>query len=362
MNRRYLLYLTLVPLAYVLYHISVGYSSESPFFYGFAENKETELSHYSDSYVEKILVSEGEVVERGQVLMHISRRELPYRENELERETTATRAIAVAKRKALATELALLSTQKVNDLAEIDAKIKNIEADARRRQAVVEALSSVQTPSADGALVLAPAAQHTMDALIAEKASYLDKYQLRSQLLQQEMDQITTDLQLAGQKVTAQTQRLDDDVRDLQILAPANGVIGNIPRKEGEYVTSYTTLLTFYEENPTLVKGYVHESLILEVNIGDSLYVASTLREENSAMGLVIGLGSRIVEIPERLRKITTFKTYGREVLVQIPANNSLLQKEKVSINTDLENKPRSTGSGSRRTKTIDHKSLSLKK
>jgi hypothetical protein len=46
----------------------------------------------------------------------------------------------------------------------------------------------------------------------------------------------------------------------------------------------------------------------------------------------VIGMGHRIVEIPERLRKIPEIKTYGREVLIQIPSDNKFLQKEKVVL------------------------------
>ena len=78
----------------------------------------------------------------------------------------------------------------------------------------------------------------------------------------------------------------------------------------------------------------VHESLILQVKTGDSLLVASSLHPSHQIIGVVLGLGSRIVEIPSRLRKTPELKTYGREVLVQIPANNPFLQKEKVMLNS----------------------------
>jgi len=111
-------------------------------------------------------------------------------------------------------------------------------------------------------------------------------------------------------------------------------LIGNILCKEGENISSFSTLINFYERNPTLVKGFVHESLILEVQEGDSLVVSSTLHPEQKTSGEVIGLGSRIVEIPERLRKMPELKTYGREVLIRIPSNNNFLQKEKVMLNS----------------------------
>ena len=48
---------------------------------------------------------------------------------------------------------------------------------------------------------------------------------------------------------------------------------------------------------------------------------------------MITGLGSRIVEIPDRLRKNPDLKTYGREVLISIPPTNFFLQKEKVILN-----------------------------
>ena len=117
-----------------------------------------------------------------------------------------------------------------------------------------------------------------------------------------------------------------------QITAPTDGVIGNIHCKEAEHIPSYKTLITFYEPNPTLVKGFVQEDLLLHVSLKDTFIIRSTKASEISCKGEVIGLGSRIVEIPERLRKVVGMKTYGREVLVAIPADNQFLQKEKVIL------------------------------
>jgi multidrug resistance efflux pump len=118
----------------------------------------------------------------------------------------------------------------------------------------------------------------------------------------------------------------------LRIYAPSNGLVGSIQCKEGENVSSFTTLISFYEQNPNLVVGYVHESLITGVQIGDSIQVSSTLQPDHTLKGCIMALGHRVVEIPERLRKIPEIKTYGREVLIDIPLNNEFLQKEKVSL------------------------------
>ena len=111
-------------------------------------------------------------------------------------------------------------------------------------------------------------------------------------------------------------------------------MIGNVHCIDGENISSFKTLISFYERNPTLVKGFVHEKLILEVQLEDKLSVTSSQHPNHEVVGEVVGLGTRIVEIPERLRKIPEAKSYGREVLIKIPAENPFLQKEKVTLNS----------------------------
>ena len=124
----------------------------------------------------------------------------------------------------------------------------------------------------------------------------------------------------------------------LLIYAPGDGIAGSIFCKTGEQHSAFSTLLTFYEENPTHVKAYVLENLILRVNMGDDIEVHSGVNSSSiECMGRVIGMGSRIIEIPERLRKNPSFKTYGREILIEIPFNNEFLQKEKVVLKFPME-------------------------
>ena len=78
-----------------------------------------------------------------------------------------------------------------------------------------------------------------------------------------------------------------------------------------------------------MVKGFVHENLILEVAVGDTLEVISTQHPEHKCQGVISGLGSRIVEISERLRKNPELKTYGREVLISYSSIQSFFTKRK---------------------------------
>jgi len=116
------------------------------------------------------------------------------------------------------------------------------------------------------------------------------------------------------------------------VHAPATGLVGNISCKEAEHISSFSTLLTFYEPHSGIIKGFVHEDLTLEVELGQDFLISSLKDENITCKGKVVGLGSRIVEIPPRLRKIESIRVYGREVLIEIAKDNSFLQHEKVSI------------------------------
>ena len=64
------------------------------------------------------------------------------------------------------------------------------------------------------------------------------------------------------QKLKNEIKYYETEKEQLAIRAPSDGLIGNINCKEGEHISAFTTLLDFYERHPTMVKGYVHESLI----------------------------------------------------------------------------------------------------
>jgi len=332
MKKQYLLYLLLIPIVYMIAKVHTNYSTESPFFYGFAENKETELSHDSDVEVLDILVTQGESVDKGQVLMLVDRVEL------LEKEVDMTYTDE---------NMQLRYSEEINKLKSrllvIDGEISNYERiqqnkiDAiyqkeKEQKAILEALKSVDVNSdkSPSQRVLLE-----VDKLQSQLKTFRDLKKSKKHEIDAELNGLYKKQKLTAVKANTKRQRLTADRESLKIVAPAKGVIGNIPTKKGENIKAFSTLLSFYEENPTLVKGYVHESLIVLVNIGDSLTVTSTLRPQNIINGAVIGLGSRIVEIPERLRKLPTIKTYGREVIISIPKENTFLQKEKVSINSD---------------------------
>jgi len=119
---------------------------------------------------------------------------------------------------------------------------------------------------------------------------------------------------------------------EISLTAPKDGLIGNVYCEEQEHFSSYKTMLSLYEPNPSIIKGFIQEDFITQVVLNDSISIRSSKDNNIKYGGKVIGLGSRIVEIPSRLRKRPDIKTFGREIIVSIPKENEFLQKEKAVL------------------------------
>lgn len=329
-----LLYLAILPLCFLLYRMHTGSGNSSAFFYGFAENKETELSHNRPVKIDRIFVTPGEEVAHGQLLMQVTQAEVVQKINEKGFDLERLRILATEKKLELQRKIEQLKVRRSTKIAEVGSEIRALEARIERNRQLREGLTSISAPTDTQAT----------SANDLQLKALRDQLVLLTEPIDLEITQLQAALREVDKPVIASQRKLESELdyyatekEGLAILAPSDGIVGNVLCKEGEYIDAFSTLINFYERNPTVAKGFVHESLIPEVKIGDKLKVSSSLHPDYSIDGKVTGLGTRIVEIPERLRKIPDFKTYGREVLISIPSKNTFLQKEKIMLNTEQE-------------------------
>ena len=324
------IYIYAILLGGLLAFLSYSLQTKSASFYGFAENKETEINHIEDVLIEKIHVDNGQEVKKGDLLIEVKDAILPSRIDGLKLEKEVLEQSNSQKRIDIQNKITEIEMDRDLRVKELESKIKEIEKEIALNESLYEGLKTID----------------------AKEKSYNHPNQTKLEFLRQNQTDIS---QRASEEIKMQRQILsmvegpsnvkskildteithfEREQEKLFIYAPSDGLIGNITCKEGENISAFSTLMNFYKHNPTFVKGYVHEKMILEVKVGDELEVSSSLNPDHKIKGVVFGLGSRIVEIPERLRKMADFKTYGREVLIKIPPNNKFLQKEKVLLNT----------------------------
>ncbi|QDK39807.1 DUF3616 domain-containing protein [Bdellovibrio sp. NC01] len=119
-------------------------------------------------------------------------------------------------------------------------------------------------------------------------------------------------------------------LRNLYVFAEVDGTVGAVNVKDGERAPSFAALVTLLPLQPSFVNGYVNENLQSTIQIGQKVEVASATGK--SVQGTVVSIGTRIVQIPQRLLRIQNLQAWGREVVVKIPPTNDFLLGEKVSF------------------------------
>ena len=323
-----LYYIAIIGVGVLLWQLNTSFGKEVVAFYGFAETKETEINFNYPVAVSNIKVRPGEYVSRNTPLLDVYRIKTKETLDDKEFKVAELNAKEKIWRTNKEEDLQRLRSKKSIQEEEIQAEIQKLERKKEFESSLYDDLQTVTVPE--------PTEKPTTNKIEDLKRELV----LKLSSFDQQIAAIEKSIVVGKSPYRIALDRLDAEQnfeeatkkRFIQITAPEDGVIGNIHCKEAEHIPSYKTLVTFYEPNPTMVKGFLQEDLLLHVALKDSFIVRSTKDAELFCYGEVSGLGSRIIEIPERLRKIKDLKTYGREVLVSIPANNQFLQKEKVIL------------------------------
>lgn len=322
------IYLTLFFLIgmFILWMLNSQHNRHTEYFFGFAENQETEMNLEEDVQIINILVSEGQAVSKGDTLLEVRIADLDYRLEKVDHETLDLQARERIWESDMRSRILQKNESLKRQRQERALKVAQWEANLAFQK---EILASVGKQS-DSEMATPVALERERMLAGLQAAITADSLELIE--LGEELRIGITPFRIQREKQVSERDWLLVRKDNLIITAPYDGLVGNVHGRVGEHQSSFSTLVTFYEQHPTLVKGYVHESLLLQVKLNDSLDVVSIVRPELSCRGQVVALGTRVVEIPERLRKIPELKTYGREILVAIPRKNDFLQKEKVQL------------------------------
>lgn len=326
------LYIIIIIVLFVILKMNWDFRNKIYTFYGFAQNKETEINFEESLFIESIRVTRGEFVMEGDTLLvAVRHQELDeVKINDATYDIETIRRNEAAKKMDIQSAIRRLEAQKLNKSVEIESKIRTLKAEMDLNRAILAEIKSVDVSG-----------MIQENSPIATEIKALEKeLQLVNKPIDVEIEKLKAELAANQTPAASKIQKLQNETHlhqkkyePIVITAPTDGLIGNMHYKEGENAVKFSTLVSFYERNPTLVVGYVHENLIVHVREGDSIEVISSYHPDNKCTAMVIGLGTRIVEIPARLRKMPEIRTYGREVMIQLPVQNTFLQKEKVILN-----------------------------
>jgi len=309
--------------------------NETVLFYGFAQNKETEVRIPHGAVVQKINVQVGQKVSQGDILLEVSRSELTQQKNDISADISSLESQNVIWEASQKAAIRTLKAEKAAKISEVDFQIKEIKSRLDINSQLIKDLKSI---SRSDVRSNNDPIQIRIKALEDEKAIHVERIDNEIRKIENELFKTSNPTKIAIKKLKGQLHYANKEEHLLKVVAPEDGVVGSVVCKIGENIPAFTNFLTIYDDNPTMIKGYVLESLEIQVKKGDELYVLSAHDGNESVNGKVIGLGSKISEIPERLRRNPMIKTFGQEVVISISPDNAFLQNEKVILKLEKEN------------------------
>ena len=295
-------------------------------FYGIAEDQDVDISLEYAALLTQLLVKEGEEVTAGQVLAVLERTQLPFNQASLEQEKKrlqADRQAQILERRA--TEKNLRQERELA-LFDIDNKIRQLEAELARNRSLAAGLQSIPAPNSDGNS--AP----ELAALKAKREEITKPYDLQLKILQSDAQALlkSIDARLGGADL--ESEELTRQQAELELKAPSSGVIGRINFVPGEQIATRESILNIYLEHPSQITTYIPEGQLTSIAFGDSLRVRSLQQSEYELTAVVTGLGTKIRELPVRMRRDPTVQAWGREIRLHIPPKNTLMQGERVLV------------------------------
>ncbi|MDZ4706942.1 MAG: HlyD family secretion protein [Saprospiraceae bacterium] len=297
------------------------YSEE---FYGIAENQIRSYSRPNDVTVQNIRVRLGQSVLAGDTLMIFQPKSLFYKKEDLASQSRLIDIDRQSDQFQLRQQLDQALSKKVLIPEEYRIKTDRL----WRQKKITDSLASL--------VLNAPVNNSRFDSEIKTldemKEIDIKNNENLIMALERAMSQSPDPSREKQSSIHAEVSRLEEQQKELVLLADTEGMIGQLEVQNGDPVPAYQSLIKIYSAHPNLVTAYINEGYLGKVTFKDSVLVQSISETGYQLKGSILNLGSRIAVVPDRLKKIPELKAWGREVQIEIPADNRLIQGEKVKV------------------------------
>jgi HlyD family secretion protein len=320
-------------LALMLAGFTVYYRAEPDTFYGIADTKELTISSESAVEIKGIRVAPGQLVALGDTLLELFNPDLELRLSQITHELEELRTRKAAHATLTKSEILHLKAQQEVRVNEIRAEIQELEAKYEMNKELISELRSLERDKA------AAGASDGENPILVRLQSLRKLLDLARDTSRVNEHRLADELSSAGDPLADQVRRREDELRILTedrkrlvIRAQAGGLIGSVNFKVGEMASPFAPILTLHTASPSFVRGYIHEDVYSQVGLKQKVKVIGNQDRRNQVEGEVAGVGARIVEYPERLRRRSDIRIWGREIIIHLPADNRFLLGEKVLI------------------------------
>lgn len=311
--------------------ISIRYTFEADHYYGIAESREIVINSEIPVEIKRVNVVEGQLIEKNQLLVELSSPELDLKINEVSHQLEQLKVQKGLDTAELTAKVRQLRAEKRSKTTEIENRIKQLESRYRQNKELAQGLKSVNPNPSRANRAKSPIRQQ-IENLQRELTDALGPLNIQIELLEAALNTSQSPKKIQVQRLEKELAMLRRESGRLNIYARISGLIGSIHYKSGEKVAPFAPILTLQTQSPSFVKGYLLEDIDSCVKIGDNLMVTSLNEGKGGIPGTVVGVGSRFVPYPVRLRKHPDLQIWGREVHVRISENNPFILGEKVVL------------------------------
>lgn len=327
------IYVLCAVLAVALASLTLYYRAEPDTFYGIADTKEITISSGSAVEIRRIAVVQGQLVSQGDTLIELHNPDLEMRLSQISHELSELRSRKAAHATLSKSEILQLKAQQEERTGEIRAELKELEAQYEMNKRLVSELHSLDRDKAEAG------SGDAANPLVIKIESLRKQLELSQDPARVYENRLANALSSSGDPLAEQVIRLEDELRILNteragqvITAQIGGLIGSVNFKAGEKVSPFAPILTLHAAAPSFVRGYIHEDVYSQVAVKQKVRVQSNQDRRHKVEGEVVGVGARIVEYPERLRRRPDILIWGREIIIRLPPENRFLLGEKVLI------------------------------
>lgn len=326
-----LFYIAVSIIAIVLLVFALSSSQRSDAIMANVESQKTAISFQKPVKIKALKVSEGQKVHTGQILLEVERPDLLLDRDKLENEKQRE----LSKKQKVLTDYQ--SKIKLLDI-EIGGKIERLQSEVEQLEAELDyesnAYSDILTlAGVDSAATLPENKEKAIQIAslnneIKRLKEYLDSEKSRDKLLLDE-DLKSIDLQL--DIINKELKNLELEESTLIRRAPFDGTIGNVNSQLLELVPPYETIISLFEERPSMIKAHLNYESPYEVTVGQPVRVESTGRPYFTE-GEIVEIGARIVSYRDPALPVNAPDMQGREIFVKIPSDNDFLYGEQVFV------------------------------
>ncbi len=328
---KYLIYVFLIVSAVLLGLLSVRYKSSNSAIIAEVEPRSYAVSFQNGVRVKEIYVMPGQNVKKGDKLVKVERvdlqvdyerltNELKTLQGTLELRELEKKSMVNIARMEYELGLALIETEK----GQLDIVMSNNES-------LAENLRALRQQSDTANLFDQSYQQLTRKQLEKRKKILEDQYRQAVEKAEQEYLIATHLARNEIGRVKLELELLEKEEKELVQYAHVDGAIGIVYAEVEELIPPYTTVMSLYQDDPTVIRALMHETKHFDVAMGDVVLVESANRNFKIE-GRIVEIGSRVVEYPGRLRTFREVPMWGQELFIKIPEQSGFLSGEKVFV------------------------------